>query len=120
ILPEDGDLDTAVDINRGSTVDGSGQLRRAETLSLTLAAQVADVTPNGDLVIIGRQNVQVEGQARTLFVSGVVRREDISRRNVITLDKIANAQVGYDGSGSVSRTTVDRPGTRALDTLIPF
>jgi flagellar L-ring protein precursor FlgH len=120
LLPEDGDLDTAVDINRNSNVDGSGQLRRGETLSLTLAAQVADVTPNGDLVIIGRQNVQVEGEARTLYVSGVVRREDISRRNVITLDKIANAQVGYDGSGAVSRTTIDRSGTRLLDTVIPF
>lgn len=120
LLPEDGDLDTAVDLNRNSTVDGNGQLRRGETLSLTLAAQVADVTPNGDLIIIGRQNVQVEGEARILFVSGVVRREDISRRNVITLDKIANAQVGYDGNGAVSRTTVDRTGTRALDTLIPF
>jgi flagellar L-ring protein precursor FlgH len=120
LLPEDGDLDTAVNLNRNSTVDGNGQLRRGETLSLTLAAQVADITPNGDLVIIGRQNVQVEGEARVLFVSGVVRREDISRRNVITLDKIANAQVGYDGSGSVARTTVDRSGTRALDTLIPF
>lgn len=120
ILPKDGDLDTAVNINRNSTVAGNGQLRRGETLSLTLAAQVSDITPNGDLVIIGRQNVQVEGEARVLFVSGVVRREDISRRNVITLDKIANAQVGYDGSGSVARTTVDRSGTRALDTLIPF
>ena len=120
ILPKDGDLDTAVDLNRTSNVDGNGQLRRGETLSLTLAAQVADVTPNGDLVIIGRQNVQVEGESRVLFVSGVVRREDISRRNVITLDKIANAQVGYDGNGAVSRTTVDRSGTRALDTLIPF
>ncbi|MEM7728175.1 MAG: flagellar basal body L-ring protein FlgH [Pseudomonadota bacterium] len=120
LLPRDGDLDTAVDLNRSSNVDGSGQLRRGETLSLTLAAQVADVTPNGDLVIIGRQNVQVEGEARTLFVSGLVRREDISRRNVITLDKIANAQVGYDGSGAVARTTVDRSGTRALDAIIPF
>jgi flagellar L-ring protein precursor FlgH len=113
-------LDPAVDISRGSNVDGSGQLRRGETLSLTLAAQVSEITPNGDLVIIGRQNVQVEGEARTLFVSGVVRREDISRRNVITLDKIANAQVGYDGSGAVSRSANDRAGTRVLDKVIPF
>lgn len=120
ILPNGESLDPAVDITRGSNVDGSGQLRRGETLSLTLAAQVSEVTPNGDLVIIGRQNVQVEGEARTLFVSGVVRREDISRRNVITLDKIANAQVGYDGSGAVSRSANDRAGTRVLDKVIPF
>ena len=120
ILPNDATLTPAVNLDRQSNVDGSGQLRRGETLSLTLAAQVSEITPNGDLVIIGRQNVQVEGEARTLFVSGVVRREDISRRNVITLDKIANAQVGYDGSGSVSRTTHDRAGTRVLDKVIPF
>jgi flagellar L-ring protein precursor FlgH len=120
ILPSGESLDPAVDITRGSNVDGSGQLRRGETLSLTLAAQVSEVTANGDLVIIGRQNVQVEGEARTLFVSGVVRREDISRRNVITLDKIANAQVGYDGSGAVSRSANDRAGTRILDKVIPF
>lgn len=120
ILPNGSTLDPAVDIQRQTNVDGSGQLRRGETLSLTLAAQVAEVTPNGDLVIIGRQNVQVEGEARTLFVSGIVRREDISRRNVITLDKIANAQVGYDGSGAVARSINDRVGTRVLDTVIPF
>lgn len=120
ILPSGETLDPAMSITRGSNVDGSGQLRRGETLSLTLAAQVSEVTPNGDLVIIGRQNVQVEGEARTLFVSGIVRREDISRRNVITLDKIANAQVGYDGSGAVSRSANDRVGTRVLDKVIPF
>lgn len=120
ILPNNATLDPAVSLSRQSNVDGSGQLRRGETLSLTLAAQVAEVTSNGDLVIIGRQNVQVEGEARTLFVSGIVRREDISRRNVITLDKIANAQVGYDGSGSVARTTRDRAGTRVIDKVIPF
>lgn len=120
ILPSGETLDPAMAITRGSNVDGSGQLRRGETLSLTLAAQVSEVTQNGDLVIIGRQNVQVEGEARTLFVSGIVRREDISRRNVITLDKIANAQVGYDGSGAVSRSANDRVGTRVLDKVIPF
>lgn len=120
ILPNGSTLDPAVDISRTANVDGSGQLRRGEILSLTLAAQVSEVTPNGDLVIIGRQNVQVEGEARTLFVSGIVRREDITRRNVITLDKIANAQVGYDGSGAVARSMNDRAGTRVLDNVIPF
>ena len=120
ILPNGETLDPAVNLSRSSNVDGSGQLRRGEVLSLTLAAQVSEVTPNGDLVIIGRQNVQVEGEARTLFVSGIVRREDISRRNVITLDKIANAQVGYDGSGAVARSANDRVGTRVLDKVIPF
>lgn len=119
-LPDGSNLDPGLDIRRGSTVDGTGQLRRRENITLTLAAQVVDLTPNGDLAIAGYQSVQVDGEARTLAITGVIRREDISRRNVITLDKIANAQVVYGGKGIVNRQTRDRLGHRVIDTVVPF
>lgn len=119
-LPDGSNLDPGLDIRRGSTVDGTGQIRRREDITLTLAAQVVDLTPNGDLAIAGYQSVQVDGEARTLAITGVIRREDISRRNVITLDKIANAQVVYGGRGIVNRQTQDKLGHRVVDTLVPF
>lgn len=119
-LPDGSNLDPGLDIRRGSLTDGTGRLSRAETITLTLAAQIVDLTPNGDLAIAGYQSVQVDGEARTLAVSGVVRREDISRRNVITLDKIANAQVVYGGRGVVNRQVKDKAGSRVLDAVIPF
>lgn len=120
VLPDGANLDPGIDIRRGSNVDGSGQLRRQEEITLTLAAQVVSVTPNGDLAIAGYQSVQVDGETRTLAVSGVIRREDISRQNVITLDKIANARVIYGGAGVVNRQTDDRWGHKVIDTVVPF
>jgi len=120
ILPSGANLDEAISIERDSSVNGSGQLRRGERLTLTLAANVVDITPNGDLEISGFQDVRVNNEVRLLAISGFVRREDITRRNIVTLDKIANAQVIYGGRGQVTRAIRDKAGQRALDAIIPF
>jgi flagellar L-ring protein precursor FlgH len=120
ILPSSADLDNAVSIERESNVNGSGQLRRGEKLTLTLAANVVDITPNGDLEISGYQDIRVNNEVRLLAVSGFVRREDITRRNVVSLEKIANARVVYGGRGQVTRAVRDKTGQRVLDNIIPF
>lgn len=120
ILPSGSDLGNAVEIDRASNVNGLGQLQRRERLTLTLAANVLSVTPNGDLRIAGLQDIQVNSETRTLAVTGVVRREDITRRNIITLEKIANAQVSYGGRGQVTRAVRDSIGQKVLDHAILF
>lgn len=120
ILPSGSDLNEAVSIERDSSVSGSGQTRRGEKLTLTLAANVVDITPNGDLKISGFQDIRVNNEVRLLAVSGFVRREDITRRNVVSLDKIANARVVYGGRGQVTRAVRDKAGQRVLDNVIPF
>ena len=120
ILPSGSDLDEAISLERDSSVSGSGQTRRGERLTLTLAANVVDITPNGDLEISGFQDIRVNNEVRLLAVTGFVRREDITRRNVVSLDKIANARVVYGGRGQVTRAVRDKVGQRAIDNIIPF
>jgi len=120
ILPSGSNLDEAISIDRDSSVNGSGQLRRGERLTLTLAANVVDITPNGDLEISGFQDIRVNNEVRLLAVTGFVRREDITRRNVVSLDKIANARIVYGGHGQVTRAVRDKSGQRILDKVIPF
>lgn len=120
ILPSDTSLDSAVSIDRDASMSGNGQLRRGERLTLTLAANVIGTTPNGDLEIAGYQDIRVNSETRLLAVSGFVRREDITRRNVVSLEKIANAKVIYGGRGQVTRAVKDKAGTRIFDKFIPF
>jgi flagellar L-ring protein precursor FlgH len=119
-LPQGASLDPAIDISSNNNVVGQGNRSRGESLSLTLAAQVVGITPNGDLAIEGAQDIRVDSETRQIVVSGYVRREDISRRNVITLDKIAGARVTYGGHGIIDRATSDRAGARLMDKIIPF
>lgn len=119
-LPEGASLETAVDTNSGSRFAGDGSVRRAERLTLRVAATVLETLPNGILRIEGSQEVRVSNELRELIVTGYVRPQDISRRNEITYDKIAAARISYGGRGAVAQAQAPRWGQQAADILLPF
>jgi flagellar L-ring protein precursor FlgH len=81
---------------------------------------VTDVLPNGHLVIYGNQELRVNYELRDLQVAGVIRPEDISRRNEITYDKIADARVAYGGRGQITDMQQPRYGQQVIDMVMPF
>ncbi len=52
---------------------GQGSLDRKEQISLTVAAVVTGVMPNGNLIIQGSQEVRTNNELRDLTISGMVR-----------------------------------------------
>lgn len=120
LLPGDATLDPAVTAAGTSSSSGSGSVTRNEQVTLRLAATVEDVLPNGHLVIRGSQEVRINFELRDLEVSGIVRPEDISRQNVVTYDKIADARIVYGGRGQISDLQQPRYGQQIVDLLSPF
>lgn len=59
-------------------------------------------------------------ELRDLQVAGVVRPEDISRRNEITYDKIAEARISYGGRGQITDVQQPRYGQQVTDIILPF
>lgn len=119
-LPEGASLDAAVELDSSSKSQGNGSVRRNEKLTLRVAATVVDVLPNGVLSIEGTQEVRVNFELRELFVSGFVRRADITRQNEITYDKMASARISYGGRGQISDVQQPRIGQQLLDAVLPF
>lgn len=119
-LPDGASLDTAVELDSSSQSQGNGSVRRNEKLTLRIAATVVDVLPNGVLRIEGTQEVRVNFELRELFVSGFVRRADITRQNEITYDKMASARISYGGRGQISDVQQPRIGQQVLDAVLPF
>lgn len=119
-LPNGASLSPAVDISRGRQINGSGNIRRGEKITLRLAAQVSGVMPNGYLAVEGRQEIMVNNEVRFLKVTGLIRTQDISRMNTITYDKIANARIYYGGQGNITDTIKPQKGQKIIDKLLPF
>ena len=103
-----------------SNATGSGSVNRAEKVSLTIAAVVADVLPNGNLVIQGRQEVRTNREVRELTVAGIVRPEDISSANTINHTQIAEARISYGGRGDISRMQATPAAQSLVERFSPF
>lgn len=119
-LAEGASLSPGVDLASESNFRGEGSVRRAEELTLRVAATVTDILPNGVLAITGRQEVRVNFELRELLVSGFVRPMDVSRQNEVTYDKIAQARISYGGRGQISDMQQPRVGQQAVELLAPF
>ena len=115
-LPE-GDV---VDLGSNSSTFGEGSIKRNETIRLRVAATIIETLPNQNLVIAGRQEIRVNNELRELRIAGVVRPVDISLRNTISYDQIAEARISYGGRGQISAIQQPRYGQDALEVILPY
>jgi flagellar L-ring protein precursor FlgH len=120
ILPGGFDPANAIETNSKTSNAGSGAVSRAEKISLTIAAVVTAVLPNGNMVIQGTQEVRTNTEVRQLTVSGIVRPEDISSSNTIKHTQIAEARISYGGRGDISRVQKTPAGQSLVERFAPF
>lgn len=120
VLPGSASFSAGVDLGADSNTRGQGTVARDETIELKIAAMVTDVLPNGNLVIMGSQEIRVNYELRDLQVAGIIRPADISRENIIPYDRIAEARVVYGGRGQVYQVQQPRYGQQILDIILPF
>ncbi|MBS0333565.1 MAG: flagellar basal body L-ring protein FlgH [Proteobacteria bacterium] len=120
ILPGGFDPANAIATNSKTSNDGSGAVTRQEQISLTIAATVMSVLPNGNLVIQGTQEVKTNNDVRQLTVAGIVRPEDISANNTIQHTQIAEARINYGGRGDMSRVQKTPAGQSLIERFSPF
>ena len=120
ILPGGFDPANAIATNSKTSNAGAGAVNRAEKISLTIAAVVTAVLPNGNLVIQGTQEVRTNTDLRQLTVAGVVRPEDISSSNTVRHTQIAEARISYGGRGDISRVQKTPAGQSLVERFSPF
>jgi flagellar basal body L-ring protein FlgH len=98
-----GGVDEDARISVGGGFSGRGEVRRSERLLTQLSVTIDDILPNGDLMVLGRQQVRVNGERTDIAVRGRVRPADIAADNSVLSTRIAGAEIDYDGKGFVTR-----------------
>jgi flagellar L-ring protein precursor FlgH len=99
---------------------GKSQIDRTEKIETRLTVTVTQVLPNGNLVIMGRQETRVNFDVREVVLTGVVRRADISSENTIPYQKIAEARISYGGRGQSQDLQQPAWGQQLWNTVMPF
>jgi flagellar L-ring protein precursor FlgH len=120
ILPGAFDPTKVLTTNTVAASAGTGGVNRAEQISVTMAAVVTQVLPNGNMVIQGTQEIKTNNDVRQLTVAGLIRPEDISSSNTILSSQIAEARINYGGRGDISAVQKTPVGTALVQRFWPF
>jgi flagellar L-ring protein precursor FlgH len=83
----------------GTDFKGGGKTTRAGALSAVMTARVAEVLPNGDLVIEGVREIEINGDRQIVVLTGVARWVDIRPGNVLSSASIGQLRIRYFGRG---------------------
>lgn len=79
--------------------DGSGNSSQSNQFTGEITVTVAEVLPNGNLIIQGEKWLGINQGNEYIRLRGIVRPSDITRDNKVKSTQIANAQIYYGGTG---------------------
>jgi flagellar L-ring protein FlgH len=111
---------TLIKANMMNKFDGKGSSDRSGRVTASIGARVAEVLPNGNLVIVGHREMKVNRETQYIAVSGIIRPKDIDADNRVKSTYLADARIEIYGQGTLGDK--QQPGwlTRTLDWVWPF
>ena len=98
--------------------NGAGTTTRDGTLILNITVHIEDILPNGNLILRGRKQIQINDEISEIILSGIARRDDIMTDNTINSTRIANMQIDVKGTGPVSAKSTGGLMSRIFNFLI--
>lgn len=103
-----------------SKFKGQGKTSASNNVQAEVSSVVTKVEPNDVLALYGRTDVNVNGDVRTIEISGYARAQDIGANNTISSNDISNMNVQYVGSGPTQSAHQVPWLTRVLNKFWPF
>jgi flagellar L-ring protein precursor FlgH len=116
--PEQGLFNRQLKTDNQQILNAIGATTRNGNLVLTITTHIEDILPNGNLVVRGRKQIRVNDEISEIYLSGVVRRDDVAPDNTVSSQRISNLQVDVRGTGPVSAKSTGGLLSRLFNFLI--
>lgn len=98
-LPSSIDPANLMSTNSETTFKGGGTTSRTSMLTATMTTRVSEVLPNGDLLLEGVRELDLNGERQVVVLTGIVRAQDVRRSNQVLSTQIAQLRIQYYGRG---------------------
>ena len=85
-----------------NTFSGGGEVSNKQSITARAAVLIADIMPNGNLVVEGARKVTFSGETQHVVLHGIIRPDDISAANTVLSSSIANARIEFLSAGDLS------------------
>lgn len=82
--------------------EGEGDSNQSNSLTGNITVTIADVLPNGNLVVRGEKWLTLNQGEEYIQIAGIVRPQDVSTNNTVLSTQVADARITYSGKGMVA------------------
>ena len=114
------ELSTKLGSSLANTFSGSGSSAQSNSLNGQVSVHVVRVFQNGNLEILGQKKLTLNNGDEYIRVHGIVRPKDINEKNIVSSDRIANANIQYIGAGDIAASGKKGWYGKILDTINPL
>ena len=114
------DLSTKLAAGSENSFSGSGSSAQSNSLTGQVSVHVVRVFRNGNLEILGQKKLTLNNGDEHIRVHGIVRPKDIDAENVVSSDRIANANIQYIGAGDIAESSKKGWYSKILDNVNPL
>ncbi|MDP2025152.1 flagellar basal body L-ring protein FlgH [Sulfuriferula sp.] len=111
---------TSVSAQSANKYADSGAENSSNIFTGTIAVTVADVLPNGNLVVSGEKQVALDKGVEYIRFSGVVSPDTIATGNVVSSTQVADARVEYRTNSRIDAAQVMTSLTRFFLSVLPL
>lgn len=101
-LSKVGDNTLETSLSSSHAFEGGSDSAQSNRLSGDITVTVADVLPNGNLVVRGEKRLNLNQGNEYIKISGIVRPYDITAANTVLSTKVADATIIYSADGAVA------------------
>lgn len=114
-------LNNLLNQSSSSALNAQGQSVTDSSIATTLGGEVADVLPNGMLVIQVVRQLTFNQQTQLIRLRGLVRPEDVNSQNQVMSTAITDMELEVVGKGIVNDATYrQNPVVRFLERILVF
>jgi flagellar L-ring protein precursor FlgH len=99
---------------------GKGSAEQSNALSGEITVTVAEVYPNGTMLVRGEKLVTLNRGDEFIRISGLVRPQDVTADNRIASTRVADARITYSGSGEIAVASRQGWLQRFFSAVSPF
>ncbi|PZU11550.1 flagellar basal body L-ring protein FlgH [Sphingomonas sp.] len=111
---------TDVGASGGSKFDGKGNAAQSNQLSGEISVTIAQVYPNGTMLVRGEKQLTLNRGDETIRISGIIRPADIGLDNRVLSTRVADARITYTGKGEIARASRQGWLNKFFSMLSPF
>lgn len=110
--------DATISGNRG--FQGQGTADQSNALSGEVSVTVAEVYPNGTMLVQGQKRLTLNRGDEFVQIKGIVRTIDVDANNRVASTRVADARISYTGKGDVARASRQGWLSRFFQVISPF